>query len=76
MRWEGAWFLIHKTSSDLFPQDKFRSYEESLANISLTLVNDHFSDGSPRPLVPASIEIRGIQVKQNPGKLPSVSRVT
>lgn len=56
----------------MFPQDKFRSYEESVANVSLALVNDHFSDGNPRPLVPALIEIRGIQVKHNIGKLPDV----
>lgn len=59
--------------SEMFPSEKYRSYEASMQNISITLVNDHFSDGHPRPLVPASIEIRGIQVKDKPDKLPEVS---
>lgn len=58
--------------SYLFPSDKFRSFEDSIRNVSITLINDHFSDGHPRPLVPASIEIRGIQVKENVEKLPEV----
>lgn len=39
-------------------------------NISLVLVNYHFSQGNPRPNVPGLIEIGGVQVKEKPDPLP------
>lgn len=53
-----------------FPQPQYPSYEEMRKNISLALVNYHFSQGIPRPLVPAIIEIGGIQAKQKSSALP------
>lgn len=39
------------------------SYEKLRQNVSLITGNFHFSDGTIRPLVPAFIEVGGIQVK-------------
>lgn len=36
----------------------------------MALVNYHFSDGFPRPSVPALIEVGGLQVKETPDPLP------
>lgn len=43
---------------------------EMKRNLSLVFINNHFSQGNPRPNVPAFIEIGGIQVKQKPSPLP------
>lgn len=59
-----------RSFSLLFPSPKYRSYEDSVKNISLTLINDYFAEGYARPLVPASVEIRGIQVNENSKDLP------
>lgn len=55
-----------------FPSDRYRSYDESLQNVSLVLINSHFTSGVVRPLVPNMIEIGGIQVKPKPSQLPEV----
>ncbi|XP_055374507.1 uncharacterized protein LOC129607504 [Condylostylus longicornis] len=54
----------------LFPPDKYPSYKTMLQNISLLLVNHHFSEGLIRANVPAYVEIGGIQVKSKPDPLP------
>ncbi|XP_050424430.1 UDP-glycosyltransferase UGT5-like [Adelges cooleyi] len=43
--------------------------EEMTKNISLTLMNAHFTIGSPRPLVPSFIEVAGMHLKPA-SKLP------
>lgn len=40
-------------------------------NVSLVLVNHHFSQGPVRPLPPGMVEIGGIQIKERPDPLPS-----
>jgi glucuronosyltransferase len=56
-----------------FPSDRYRSYEESLNNISLALLNGHFSTGSAlRPYLPNMIEVGGLQVHSTPSPLPEV----
>ena len=57
--------------SDIFPSHH-RTYDESLKNISMVLVNGHFSQGHPRPNVPAVVEVGGIQVKPKANQLPEV----
>lgn len=42
-------------------------------NVSLALVNIHFSSGIIRPYLPNMIEIGGIQVKPKPSPLPQVN---
>lgn len=64
--------LFSLYSSELFPSNKYRSYEDSLKNLSLVLVNGHFSQSYPRPNVPAVIEVGGLQVKPKPDPLPQV----
>lgn len=45
--------------------------EEMSKNISLTLINTHFTLGTPRPLVPNFIEVAGMHLKPS-SKLPKV----
>lgn len=45
--------------------------EEMSKNISLTLINTHFTLGTPRPLVPNFIEVAGMHLKPS-SKLPEV----
>jgi hypothetical protein len=56
-----------------FSSTNQRSYDDAVKNISLILVNDHFTEGVVRPNVPGIIEVRGIQVKPTPDELPQVS---
>ncbi|XP_070507931.1 UDP-glycosyltransferase UGT5-like [Chironomus tepperi] len=60
--------LIYKYK--YFSSTNHRSYDDAVKNISLVLVNDHFTEGVVRPNVPGIIEVRGIQVKPTPDKLP------
>lgn len=48
------------------------SIEEMTKNISLTLINTHFTIGTARPLVPSFIEVAGMHLKPA-SKLPSVN---
>lgn len=61
-----------KYFSENFPADKYMSFSNAVKNLSLVLVNSHFSQGNVRPNVPAIIEIGGIQVKSTPSPLPQV----
>uniref|UniRef100_A0A336MPG0 CSON014874 protein n=1 Tax=Culicoides sonorensis TaxID=179676 RepID=A0A336MPG0_CULSO len=54
----------------LFPSNKYRSFDEMKKNVSLVLLNTHFSDtGIIRPLLPNEIEVGGIQINGNPPPL-------
>ncbi|CAG9797604.1 unnamed protein product [Chironomus riparius] len=53
-----------------FPPDRYRSYDEMIRNVSLVLVNTHFTSSGPRPLLPNLVEVGGLQVKPNPAPLP------
>ncbi|XP_055538419.1 UDP-glucosyltransferase 2-like [Wyeomyia smithii] len=53
-----------------FPRDRFHPYAEARKNISLILVNQHFTKASPRPYVPVVVEVGGLQVKEKPDPLP------
>ncbi|XP_061391071.1 UDP-glucosyltransferase 2-like [Musca vetustissima] len=56
---------------ELFPNDgNFPTLKDMMKNVSLVLVNGHFSEGPIRPNVPALVEIGGIQVKDVPDPLP------
>lgn len=63
-------FLLHFSFN--FPSRQYRSYSESLRNVSLLLLNSHFSTTAPRPLLPNVKEVGGIQIKSNPWPLPEV----
>ncbi|KAL7031329.1 hypothetical protein ACKWTF_006962 [Chironomus riparius] len=54
-----------------FPSTKFRSYDEALKNLSLILVNDHYTEGVVRPNIPTVVDIRGMHIKTVPDQLPN-----
>ncbi|CRK94936.1 CLUMA_CG008427, isoform A [Clunio marinus] len=54
-----------------FPADRYRSLDESLKNISLVILNYHFSSGVVRPYLPNMIEAGPLQVKPKPSPLPN-----
>jgi hypothetical protein len=56
-----------------FPSENFRSYDEAQSNVSLILINNHFSQDHVRPYVPGLIEVGGLQIKVKPSALPGVS---
>ncbi|XP_055537535.1 UDP-glucosyltransferase 2-like [Wyeomyia smithii] len=53
-----------------FPPDKYPSYDAVLKNVSLVLLNSHFSAGTPRPYLPNVIEVGGLQIKTRTDPLP------
>lgn len=55
-----------------FPSDRYISYNEALNNVSLILLNQHFTQDHVRPYVPGMIEVGGLQVKPKPSPLPKV----
>lgn len=55
-----------------FPSDKYLSYDEALRNVSLMLLNQHFTQDHVKPYVPAMIEIGGLQIEKIPSPLPKV----
>lgn len=67
-------YLIHAPYYEMnFPAAKnYPSFDEVKRNVSLVLVNDHFSEGNVRAHVPNMIEIAGIQTKSVPNPLPEV----
>lgn len=56
----------------LFPPDKYPSLMEVRKNVSLVLVNQHFSQGNIRPMTPNVVEISGIQIPNEVKPLPIV----
>lgn len=53
-----------------FPPNKYPSFDEALRNVSLVLVNHHFSQGHIRAHVPAMVEIGGIHIEEERDALP------
>uniref|UniRef100_A0A182QUR6 UDP-glycosyltransferases domain-containing protein n=1 Tax=Anopheles farauti TaxID=69004 RepID=A0A182QUR6_9DIPT len=54
-----------------FPTGKgFLSYDEAMRNVSLVLINTHFSQTTPRPYLPNMVEVGGIQINVKPEPLP------
>ncbi|XP_070504995.1 UDP-glycosyltransferase UGT5-like [Chironomus tepperi] len=45
-------------------------FDDQMKNVSLVLINNHFSSSSVRPTVANMIEIGGVQVSPNPNPLP------
>lgn len=54
--------------------EKFPSYSEMKKNVSLVLVNQHFTQGTPQALVPAMQEFSGMHIKRKPDPLPEVTK--
>jgi glucuronosyltransferase len=56
-----------------FPSENFMSYDEAKSNVSLILVNNHFSQDHVRPYVPGFLGVGGLQIKTTHSPLPDVS---
>ncbi|XP_055919863.1 UDP-glucosyltransferase 2-like [Eupeodes corollae] len=65
-------YVMENIYRNLFPDDSYPSYSDMISNISLVLYNRHFSELPIRPLVPALVEIGGIQVEDQSEFLPKV----
>lgn len=66
-------FVQEKFYEEHFPAAKnFPTFDEVRKNVSLILVNSHFSEGIVRPHLPNLVEIGGIQIKSKPNPLPKV----
>ncbi|XP_062553023.1 UDP-glucosyltransferase 2-like [Armigeres subalbatus] len=53
-----------------FPADKYPSYKDVRKNVSLVLLNTHFSSSGPRPYIQNIVEVGGLQIKNKPDPLP------
>ncbi|XP_058834666.1 UDP-glucosyltransferase 2-like [Topomyia yanbarensis] len=53
-----------------FPSDRYPSYEDVRTNVSLLLLNSHFSHGGARPYLQNAVEVGGLQIKTKPDPLP------
>lgn len=68
---ESFFYLANNHINDFFYREYKRvmnlqhlpDYDEMRKNVSLVIGNSHFSDGVIRPMVPAYVEVGGIQVK-------------
>lgn len=56
--------------NDYFPSDKYPSYNEAKKNIALLLINEHFTQGTVRPLLPNTVEVSGLQMTDKVEPLP------
>lgn len=61
----------HRMASKYFGND-LPALSDIARNVSLVLINSHFSLNYPRPTVPAVVEVGGLHI-QSPSKLPQVS---
>lgn len=58
-----------------FPADEgYPTYDEVKKNVSLVLINHHFSQGGIRPYLPSMVEVSGLQIKNRPDPLPQVRK--
>lgn len=67
------WYYMPKQEeiyNAMFPDPKPK-LEELQKNVSLVLLNNHFSLNFPRPYVPNMIEVGGLQINRQPKKLPT-----
>lgn len=67
------YFIYESYYNELFPASKnYPSFDEVKQNVSLVLINQHLSQGKPRPHLPNMVEIGGIQMQDTPNPLPKV----
>lgn len=73
---EAMTYFVHAPYYEMnFPAAKnYPTFDEVKRNVSLVLVNDHFSEGTVRANMPNIREISGIQTKSVPNPLPQVPR--
>lgn len=66
-------FLMKPLYVQHFPPEKYPSFDEAKKNVSLVLINSHFTQGTPSALVPNFIEFSGMHIKRQPDPLPQVT---
>lgn len=67
------YFIYYPYYNELFPASQnYSSFDEVKQNVSLVLINQHFSQGKPRAYLPNMVEIGGIQIQEKPNPLPKV----
>ena len=59
-----------KIYNDLFPNAE-KTLGQLISNVSMVLLNNHFSLNFPRPYVPNMIEVGGIHLKRKVNELPT-----
>ncbi|XP_052871535.1 UDP-glucosyltransferase 2-like, partial [Anopheles cruzii] len=68
-------YIRHKTLpyyESNFPTEKgYRSYDETMLNVSLVLLNSHFTQTVPRAYLPNMVEVGGLQINAKPEPLPA-----
>lgn len=66
------YFVMEPLYREHFPPEKFPSYSDIKKNVSLVLVNQHFTQSTPQALLPALQEFSGMHIKRRPDPLPEV----
>lgn len=67
------WLVYVPQYEKHFPASQnYPSFEEVQRNVSLVLVNNHFSKGGVRPLLPNVVEVGGLQIKEKSDPLEMV----
>lgn len=69
------YFYMEPLYREHFDGAQLPSYAEMKANVSLVLVNQHFTQNTPQALVPAMQEFSGMHIKRKPDPLPKVTTV-
>lgn len=71
-------YLLHEPVYSKYfpPASGYLTYDEIKKNVSLVLVNHHFSQGDFRPMYPNLVDIGGIQIRTKPKLLPEVREKT
>lgn len=69
------YLVLEQSYEEHFPaSENFPTLDEVRKNVSLIMINTHFSEGAIRPALPNLIEIGGLQIKEKPDPLPKVRR--
>ncbi|KAJ6641205.1 UDP-glycosyltransferase UGT5 [Pseudolycoriella hygida] len=63
-------YLNEKYYNDFFTNDRYPSYTEAKKNIALLLINEHFTQGNVRPILPNTVEVSGLQMSDKVNPLP------
>lgn len=71
--WLVNYFVHQPIYERNFPSNKYPSLEDVKKNISLVLVNYHFSQGSIEPYFPGMIEVGGMHIERDTTELSEVS---
>ncbi|XP_058445384.1 UDP-glucosyltransferase 2-like [Malaya genurostris] len=69
-----GWYIVSKSEHyyySNFPRDQFPAYDAVRKNVSLVLINQHFTKSTARPYVQSMVEVGGLQIKPSPDPLPS-----